>query len=191
MGHILNLVVQAFLFVNDEEEEEIGSYDEEDRSGEELDEKRQKERANQMRNRMGVMGKVHNIVVNIRASPNRTTEFKRLAGRSIPLNNRTRWNSWYIMLDVALQTEVLNAIRNYTEIHINRGTFDKKDELSFSNISFYRTIKSFLYIFYRATLFLEGQQATIERVLKTMNIIYEHLQRSLIRYIINYLTRFC
>jgi len=32
-------------------------------------------------------------------------EFKDLARRLIPLDNHTRWNSWYQMLHVALQYE--------------------------------------------------------------------------------------
>ena len=71
------------------------SYDKEDESGEELDDKRQKERANSIRAKMGVMGKIHNLVIHIRASPNRTNEFEALFGRSIPLDNRIRWNSWF------------------------------------------------------------------------------------------------
>jgi hypothetical protein len=95
MGHILNLIVKAFLFTNDSEEQLMESYDKEDESGEELDNKRQKERANSIRAKMGVMGKIHNLVIHIRASPNRTNEFKALSERLIPLDNRTRWNSWF------------------------------------------------------------------------------------------------
>ena len=90
MGHILNLIVQAFLFVKDDEEQMMESYDKEDESGEEIDEKRQKERANSIRAKMGVMGKIHNLVVHIRAPPNRTKEFEKYTKKSIPLDNRTR-----------------------------------------------------------------------------------------------------
>ena len=60
-----------------------------------------------IRTKMGVMDKLHNIVVHIRASPKRTKEFEAIAGKSIPLDNRTRWNSWFRMLHVALGTKVL------------------------------------------------------------------------------------
>src|SRR5689334_17441157 len=125
---------------------------------------------------MGIMGKVHNIVVHIRASPNQTKEFEKLAGRLIPLGNRTRWNSWYNMPNVALETSVLNAVWNYAEEHINKGTLDKKDELSPSDVVLCRTIESFLRVFHRTTLFLEGQQATIKRVLQAMEVVQEHIQ---------------
>ena len=42
---------------------------------------------------MGQLGKLHNIVVHIRRSAGRTKEFKDLAKRIIPLDNRTKWNS--------------------------------------------------------------------------------------------------
>jgi hypothetical protein len=180
MGHILNLIVQAFLFLNDSQEQEMESYDQEDRSAEELDEKSQKERANAIRQRMGVMGKVHNIVVYIRASPNRTNEFEQAAGKLIPLDNRTRWNSWYRMLQTTLEEPVLNAVRNYTEHHITYGTLDKKDELSNSDIALCRTIANFLGVFDSASLYLQGQHATIERVLEATEIIQDHIEQSLV-----------
>jgi hypothetical protein len=33
-------------------------------------------------------------------------EFKKIVGRMIPLDNRTRWNSWFSLLDVALKVEL-------------------------------------------------------------------------------------
>ncbi len=38
-GHILNLIVQAYLSNNDQDEEEMDSYDKEDELGRNLDEK--------------------------------------------------------------------------------------------------------------------------------------------------------
>jgi hypothetical protein len=181
IGHILNLIVKAFLFANEGEEQLMESYDKEDElGGEEPDDKRCKERATSIRSKMGVMGKIHNIVVHIRSSPNRTKAFEAMAKKSIPLGNRTRWNSWFRMLHIALETEVLNALRNYTEIHISDGTIDKKDELLPSDIILCRAIEQFLSIFESATLFLEGRQSTIERVLEVMDIIKEHLETSLV-----------
>jgi hypothetical protein len=51
---------------------------------------------------IGVLGKLYNIVIYIRSSIGRMKDIKAFAGRRIPLNNRTRWNSWFYMLDVAL-----------------------------------------------------------------------------------------
>ena len=182
MGHILNLVVQAFLFTNSEDEKEMESYDEEDMEEDKEGERERyaRERAAKIRTKMGVMGKVHNIVVHIRASPQRITQFKAAAGKTIPLDNRTRWNSWFRMLQTTLEEPVLNAVRNYTEKHIAQGTLDKKDDLSNTDIALLRTIANFLGVFDGACLWLQGQQSTIERVLEAIDIIKEHLEVSLV-----------
>jgi len=185
-GHILNLVVQAFLFETDTGEDIIVSYDQEDQNTEEVDEKKQKERATEIRTKMGVLGKVHNIVVHIRASPLRMTEFKQEAERTIPLDNRTRWNSWYKMIHVLLNAKILNAVRNYSEKYANEGSLDRKDCLDINDISLLRTMEEFLGVFNSACLFLQGQQATLERVYETIDIIQPHIENSLVcRTIIN------
>ena len=58
-------------------------------------------RGKRIRELMGPLGKLHNNVVHIRSSANRTTWFKSKARKVIPLDNRTRWNSWFNMLSVA------------------------------------------------------------------------------------------
>jgi hypothetical protein len=180
MGHILNLVVQAFLFTASEDEKEMESYDQAGLEEEDEGEKFSRERATKFRTKMGVMGKVHNIVVHIRASPQRIAQFKAVAGKMIPLDNRTRWNSWYRMLQTTLEEPVLNAVRNYTEKHISEGSLDKRDDLSNSDVVLLRTISNFFGVFDAACLWLQGQQSTIERVLETVDIIQEHLETSLV-----------
>jgi hypothetical protein len=53
---------------------------------------------------IGTLGKVHNLIVYIRASEARWNKFKTLAKRSIPLDNDTWWNSWYTVLE-AIKSE--------------------------------------------------------------------------------------
>ena len=68
---------------------------------------------------MGPMGKLHNIVIHIRKSANCTIWFKDRAGKIIPLNNRTRWNSWFTMLNVALEDGVRGALQLYIKHYAN------------------------------------------------------------------------
>ena len=42
---------------------------------------------------LGLLGKGYNIVIYISESSARTDVFKKLTGRLIPIDNRTRWNS--------------------------------------------------------------------------------------------------
>ncbi len=68
---------------------------------------------------MGPLGQGHNIVVYIYSSFAYITRFKELAGRIIPIDNRTRWNSWYNMLTILLNLRP--AIEKYCK--------DYKEEL--------------------------------------------------------------
>jgi len=55
---------------------------------------------------MGLIGKLYNYIVYIRSLANRMTWFIKRAGKMVPLNNRIRWNSWFLMLCVALEDKV-------------------------------------------------------------------------------------
>ncbi|KAF6515115.1 hypothetical protein HZS61_005021 [Fusarium oxysporum f. sp. conglutinans] len=121
-GHILNLVAQAFLYGDDAASFELQSeaYDMLERVEEDLEHWRAK----------GPVGKLHNIIKFIRASPQRTEAFKahareqeevdtyKLAEEStaeleVIQNNATRWNSTYLMIERALvkQSELNSFIQ--------------------------------------------------------------------------------
>jgi hypothetical protein len=91
--------------------EELESYDEQDEIGVFGDHE-----AMRIQFRlMGPLGQVHNIVVHIRGSASRTEEFRKLAGRMIPMDNCMRWNSWFDMLVVLLNLRP--AIEKYCQDH--------------------------------------------------------------------------
>jgi hypothetical protein len=170
-GHIINLAVQAFLFQDIIEIEQLESYDQQEEKGELGDEE---ERRTNFRV-LGPLGKLHNIVVHIRSSAGRTKEFKILAERMIPLDNRTRWNSWHEMLVVADQKA--GAIDTYTKNHF--ATLEA-DYLSPEDWKRLRTIKEFLQPFHRATLETQGDHATIDSVLFTMDILIQYFETALV-----------
>jgi hypothetical protein len=167
IGHIINLVVQAFLFADVIGMEELESYDEQDQSKESIDEEARRTKFRLL----GPLGQGHNIVVHIRGSPGRTAEFRELAGRMIPMDNRTRWNSWYTMLVVLLNLRP--AVEKYCQDHEDEL---EEDILSFQDWKKLRTIKDFLAPFSRATLFTEGDSTSIDRTLFTMDVLIKHLQ---------------
>jgi hypothetical protein len=65
-------------------------------------------------------------VVHIRGSSVRTARFKELTGKIIPMDNRTRWNSWYEMLFILLNLRF--AIEKYCS--------DYEDELEEDILNF-------------------------------------------------------
>ena len=98
-----------------------------------------------------------------------------LVGRMIPLDNRTRWNSWYNMLVIVLEkrSEIEKYIRNH-ELDL------EEDELTPADWKKLRTIKDFLSVCARATLFTEGDSTSIDKVLFTMDILIKHFQITLV-----------
>jgi hypothetical protein len=85
--------------------------------------------------------------VHIRQSAGRTKEFKDLVKRIIPLDNRTRWNSWFYILYIALKLDT--AINNYTKKHFDTL---KAEYLFLTDWKKLRTTSKFLSLFNRAIL---------------------------------------
>jgi hypothetical protein len=175
IGHIINLVVQAFLFSGVVKIEELESYDEQEQIEGPMD---NEARRIQFR-LLGPLGKGHNIVVHIRGSPGRTAKFRQLAGRMVPMDNRTRWNSWYEMLRVLF--DVRPAIEKYCQDHEEDL---EEDILSHQEWKKLRTIKDFLQPFSKATLFTKGDSTSIDRTLFTMDVLIKHIQNEIVSLLI-------
>jgi hypothetical protein len=73
------------------------------------------------------------------------------------------------MLNTALEDQVRAALQLYVE-HYERD-FAKDDLLTTSEWIQLRTIRDFLQYFHEATLFLQGDRTTLERVLSTIDIL--------------------
>ncbi len=69
--------------------EELALYDLEDKNGELTDKEAKRARFRLL----GPLSKGHNIIVHISGLPAYIDVFKKLAGRLIPMDNYTRWNS--------------------------------------------------------------------------------------------------
>jgi hypothetical protein len=87
--------------------DELESYDLKDADGELINEKvtRAKFRL------LGLFDQEYNIVVHIRRLSARTDHFKKLVRRIIPMDNRTKWNSWYNMLFIFF--ELKRMVKQY------------------------------------------------------------------------------
>jgi hypothetical protein len=109
-------------------------------------------------------------VVYIRGSAGRIEEFHTLAKRLIPIDNRTRWNSWYQMLRILL--DLRPTVERYYQNHKEEL---EEDILTSKDWKKLRTIKEFLAPFTRATLATKGS-TSLNSTLFIMDILIKHLQ---------------
>jgi hypothetical protein len=108
---------------------------------------------------MSSLGKLHNIIIHIRGSAIRTKSFTDEAGERIPLDNRTRWNSWYNMLERSLKHE------KSIDFYLKNQPDLKLDLLKAKDWAMLRTISEFLGRFKSHTKQLESEGDDISQVL--------------------------
>ncbi|KAF6525709.1 hypothetical protein HZS61_011504 [Fusarium oxysporum f. sp. conglutinans] len=191
-GHILNLVAQAFLYGDDAASFELQSeaYGMLERVEEDLEHWRAK----------GPVGKLHNIVKFIRASPQRTEAFKahareqeeadiyKLAEEStaeleVIQNNATRWNSTYMMIERALlkQSELNSFIQELgLEADASRRV-PTADILTSDDWKVLREVSHILEPIYNMTMRTQGWGTSgghgrLWEVMTGMEFVLEHLE---------------
>lgn len=156
-GHIINLAARAFLFVNDKETLEL---DGSGNSASLKDIQAWRER--------GPLGKLHNFVVFIQRSVQRSRKFLALSGnRKLARDNDTRWSSWYSMLRTALN------LREAVDGYFNKWKEAEcaGDELSADDWAVLGKIKAFLEKLKMTTKALESSFVTLDHVLLAMDFM--------------------
>lgn len=109
-GHIINLAVCAFLFGKHPNAERQVDGTIESQVGPSV------QVLNACR-KLGPLGKLHNIIVYIMASPRRIQAFTQRSGGYMPRRvNKTCWNSWYMMLDWSLTKTRVTSLFSVAEI---------------------------------------------------------------------------
>jgi hypothetical protein len=112
-------------------------------------------------------------VVHIRSSPARTAEFRAKTKKLIPLDNSTRWNSWFSMLSVAIETK--SAVTAY--VFENHDSL-KLDELSTEDWLYLKQIEEVLSPFHSTTLLGQGDNAQLSRTIVILDVLKRHLTNS-------------
>ena len=167
-GHIINLSVNSFLYVTDDENIE-DNYDTPSNLKESLFEIEQWRK-------FGPIGKLHNIIVDIQSSPQRMQEFMILSKNQRPArDNKTRWNSMAKMLKKALASPVHEAIKSYIDRHSTDPV--ARDDLSVDEWEILRQIHEFLDLLSQTTLGLESTTSTLDAVLPAMDFILEQYEQ--------------
>jgi hypothetical protein len=126
----------------------------------------------------GPLGKLHNLVVYIQRSPQRIASFLLLSqGKRLVRDNKTRWNSWYHMIHQALiLRHAIDVYCAQTRQELIADALTNEDWIALQHIH------QHLKFFHQATLATEGQYATIERVLSTMEFLLEKLEAAKIEF---------
>ncbi|KAM4067442.1 transposase-like protein [Hirsutella rhossiliensis] len=100
------------------------------------------------------MGKLHNIAVFIRNSTIHNDAWDDIAGKALGIDNITRWNSWFKLLDAAISQE---------------GPFIEDDT---------RVLQPF----HQATLEQQMAWASIDQVLENMDILFVQFEDAKVKY---------
>jgi hypothetical protein len=190
IGHVLNLVVKGLLFGKD-----AAAFETEVQTVHEL---QQEERELELWRKRGPIGKLHNVVVFIRRSPQRIEEFKRLQlldllqefGHLQALaDNATRWNSTSNMMERALR------LKDPIDLFISRHVAPQRageqtladDRLLEDDWEQIKHLLRLLKPFRDLTLRLEGKGKTGSRgavweILPAMDLLLEHLESAKAEY---------
>lgn len=176
LGHILNLAVQAFLFAEDqaavdeaERQLNLGGSDVE---SEAIFTAHLQDTKKGLAKTTPALIKLHNIQVHTRASTQHYNRFLLHAGRALPADNATRWNSWYALCDCACKDYMRPAITTYVaefkELEANQLTHNDWEVL--------HNICNFLLPFHTASKRLQRDDVTLDEVLWTMDVIVKHYE---------------
>jgi hypothetical protein len=193
-GHILNLVSKAFLFGDDADTFELQS--------DAFDLLDQHNSALRHWRRKGPIGKLHNIVKFIRASPQRIESFKRTAREhdasssedhfslveeslselELKQNNATRWNSTYLMIKRAWEKQShIQSFIMALELDPTATKIPPEDQLHAEDWRLLAEIQHVLEPIYKLTMRTQGwakgdSHGQLWEVMTGMEYVLEHLE---------------
>jgi hypothetical protein len=172
-GHIINLAAQAFLFDIHPDALELCNNDLVEAGNAVTEEELNKWR------KMGPLGRLHNLIIYIRRSPQRLQAFRKHSnGCGLKRDNETRWNSWYNMLEWVLREDIQRALETFCLQHKDVAN----DRLSYDDWDNLKNICQFLQAFYDATKATEGRLVTVDSILPTMDFLLEHFENGIKTY---------
>jgi hypothetical protein len=176
LGHILNLAVQAFLFAKDQ-----SAVDESERqlnlNGSDVESEAiftshlQGTKAGFAKTTPALI-KLHNIQIHTRSSTHHYNRFTSHAGRALPADNVTRWNSWYALCSCACEDAIRRAITAY----VAESKELEDDQLTHNDWEVLYDTRNFLLPFDAASKRLQRDGVTLDEVLWTMDVIIKHYE---------------
>ncbi|EXU94805.1 hypothetical protein X797_012113 [Metarhizium robertsii] len=178
-GHIMNLIVQAFLsrskakkIQKDEQEGIDEAYERLCRQSDKDGDRIAKAQATDEWREFSVLGKLHNLCIYSKSSTSIYNDFKAKVGRSLPRDNDTRWNSWFRLIDVAIERRA----KLMDWIQENRAKIEK-DALDHNDWNELSDIHAFLQVFQQISI-RQGRENTLDEVLSHMDFLHEHFTQT-------------
>ena len=195
VGHIINLSLQAFLFATSKNALQAAMEQAQDEttdvtvaealhdqlhstttSRQTTHRKRRKRNDAAGWRSIGPLGKLHNIAVFIRNSTVRNDAWDDVAGKALGIDNVTRWNSWFKLLDAAVSQEgPLSIFLNQYHNELDGDILTHDDWLIL------KMTHEFLQPFYQATLEQQMEWASIDQVLENMDILFKQFEDAKVR----------
>ena len=193
-GHTINLSLQAFLFASSKRALEAAIEEAQDEANDAtiagaLQDRIHSSNAHQRSHSkpkgradaagwrsVGPLGKLHNIAVFIRNSTIHNDAWEDIAGKALGLDNITRWNSWFKLLDA--------AIRQEGSMSIFLSQFHKEledDILTHDDWQILKMTHELLQPFHQATMEQQMEWASIDQVLENMDILFRQFEDAKVR----------
>ncbi|KAN0072534.1 hypothetical protein V8E54_009463 [Elaphomyces granulatus] len=121
---------------------------------------------------------IHNVNIWVQASTQRYNDFMTAIGRAIPLDNDTRWNSWYYTeINVALLKR--RELKVWIDDHWSELGVDALFREDWQELD---DIRDFLQPFVDCTLGTQGYLATLDWAFESMELIISHFEKMKIKY---------
>ncbi|OWT42336.1 transposase-like protein [Pochonia chlamydosporia 170] len=196
-GHIVNLSLPAFLFATSEDALQAAIEQAQDEASDltvvdalhdqmhlntrqSTHGKRKKRNDNGGWRSIGPLGKLHNNAVFIRNSTVRNDAWDDIAGKALGIDNITRWNSWFKLLDAAISQE------GPLSIFLNQYHNELEDDiLTHDDWQVLKMTHEFLQPFCQASLEQQMEWASIDQVLENMDILFMQFENAKVKYVDN------
>ncbi|KAH7187829.1 hypothetical protein BKA60DRAFT_437257, partial [Fusarium oxysporum] len=102
--------------------------------------------------------------------------FVKVAGRMIPQDNSTRWNSWCLMIHVAITLR--KEINSFIDDHYMEGDI-KLDYLHPGHWQELQEVRNFLQPFYEITKDTHWDKSSLDEVICSMDFLITHYKAAM------------
>lgn len=127
---------------------------------------------------IAALRKLHCLAVWIRSSSIHSDQWREAVGRSLGIDNATRWSSWYRVIGVALRRKA----------RIVQFMVDHDEDIGAANVltgadwDILSKTHTFLQPFTEATLLTEGDKASLCSTLRLMDGLLSHFEKAKLHY---------